>query len=84
MTTFEPTPSSRLLENLLLFGRVLKSAGIPVTLGQILTLSSALSWIDLNDREREAVFGDTRSAEDALGELLEVLERGHVEGPGES
>jgi len=42
---------TRLLENLLLFGRVLKSAGIPVTLGQVLTFASALPWVDIRDRE---------------------------------
>jgi len=46
----EPAPT-RLLENLLLFGRVLRSAGIPVTLGQVLTFASALSWIDIRDRD---------------------------------
>ncbi len=44
--------STVLLENLLLFGRVLRRSGLPVSLSQTLSLLRALRWIDLGDRRQ--------------------------------
>lgn len=48
-----------LLENLLLFGRLLRGAGLGVSLGQTLDFARALEWVDLGDREQ--VFHAARS-----------------------
>ncbi|MCH9651764.1 MAG: VWA domain-containing protein [Deltaproteobacteria bacterium] len=40
-----------LLANVLLFGRVLRRAGLPVSLGQMLTFLEALEWVGITDRQ---------------------------------
>jgi uncharacterized protein len=49
-----PTPApalpSPLLRNLLLFGRLLRAAGIAVTSGQLIELVSSLKWIDIGSK----------------------------------
>jgi uncharacterized protein with von Willebrand factor type A (vWA) domain len=47
------------LRNLLLFGRALRSAGIEVSLEQILSFARALDWLDIGSREQ--VFHAARS-----------------------
>src|SRR5947209_5468586 len=49
-------PSSPLLHNLLLFGRLLRSLGMRVTSSQIVELASTLEWVDVGRKEdfREA------------------------------
>src|SRR3954463_781005 len=42
---------SRLLDNLLLFGRLLRRAGMPVPSGRLLDLVDALGHVDLGSRE---------------------------------
>ena len=42
---------SRLLDNLLLFGRILRAAGIAVHPGRLLDVVSALDHVDLRARE---------------------------------
>ncbi len=41
-----------LLANLVEFGRVLRGAGLPVTVGQLSNVTQALGWIDVGDREQ--------------------------------
>jgi uncharacterized protein with von Willebrand factor type A (vWA) domain len=48
-----------ILENLLLFGRVLRGAGITVSLGQVLDFANALRWVDIGSRDQ--VFHAARS-----------------------
>ena len=50
---------SALLRNLLLFGRSLRSAGIEVSLAQILSFARALDWVEIGSREQ--VFHAARS-----------------------
>lgn len=46
-----PFPAgAELLPNLMRFGRLLRLAGLPVTVGQLSGLSTALQWIDIGDR----------------------------------
>jgi uncharacterized protein with von Willebrand factor type A (vWA) domain len=54
-----PASGENLLANLLLFARALRSAGLPVTLHQTLTLARALEWVNLGDRQQ--VFHAARS-----------------------
>ncbi len=50
---------SALLDNLLLFGRALRDAGLKVSLEQILGFARALDWVELGDRRQ--VFHAARS-----------------------
>ncbi len=50
---------SPLLDNVLLFGRILRQAGLPVSLSQTLSFARALRWVDLGNRDQ--VFHTARS-----------------------
>lgn len=53
-------PSGRaLVQSLIRFGRLLRSAGLPVTTEQLTHVARALDWVDLGDREQ--VFLATRA-----------------------
>jgi uncharacterized protein with von Willebrand factor type A (vWA) domain len=54
-----PDQVTPFLGNVLLFGRLLRRAGLPVTFGQTLAFARALEWIDLGDRDQ--VFHAARS-----------------------
>jgi uncharacterized protein len=47
-----PRQLSPFLDNVLLFGRLLRRAGLPVAPDQSLGLARALEWVDLGDREQ--------------------------------
>lgn len=47
-----PAPATRLLDNLVGFGRALREVGIPVTPAQSADLARALTWIDLFQRDQ--------------------------------
>ncbi len=78
---------SSFLDNLLLFGRALRSAGLRVSLEQILSFARALDWVEIGDREQ--VFHAARSFLVSRREDLKVFEavfdrfwRGIAEEPG--
>jgi hypothetical protein len=48
-----------ILSNILLFARLLRQAGVPVSLGQSLSFAQALDWVDIGNREQ--VFHAARS-----------------------
>ncbi|MGB6855162.1 MAG: VWA domain-containing protein [Thermoanaerobaculia bacterium] len=48
-----------ILSNILLFARMLRQAGVPVSLGQSLSFAHALDWVDIGNREQ--VFHAARS-----------------------
>lgn len=50
-TPSAPLPPSPLLQNLLLFGRLLRALGLRVTTGQIGELAGSLAWIDVRNRD---------------------------------
>ncbi len=63
---------SSFLDNLLLFGRALRRAGLKVSLEQILSFARALDWVDIGDREQ--VFHAARSFLVSRREDLKVFE----------
>ncbi len=64
--------SSPLLPNLLLLPRMLRQAGLPVSLEQTLSFARALEWVDL--RRREQVFHTARSLLVTRRETLRLFE----------
>ena len=67
----DATADSAFLRNLLLFGRALRSAGLEVSLEQILSFARALDWVEIGDREQ--VFCAARSLLVSRREDLEVF-----------
>ena len=50
-STPEPPVASPLLRNLLLFGRLLRASGLPVTSGRLIEVANSLGYIDIGCKE---------------------------------
>lgn len=71
MTEPEPAAPSPLVANLLVFPRMLRQAGLPVSPEQVLNFLQALDWIDLGRRKQ--VFYAARSLLVTRGEHLRLF-----------
>lgn len=52
-TRHEPSPPpSPFLDNVLLFGHLLRQAGLPIAVDQVLAFARALAWVEVGDRQQ--------------------------------
>ena len=68
---------SRLLENLLIFGRVLRRAGIDVHPGRLLDVIEALGYVDLGSRD--SLRGRRVALNGASGTAVKIDRQGRLE-----